>query len=93
MSKYTLVITTSFKKDTKRLKKRNYDISKLRYVVNELLDGKTLSEKYKNHSLSGNWKGYMECHIEPDWLLIYKIYDDTLILSLTRTGTHSDVGF
>ena len=89
MSKYTLVITKSFKKDTKRLKKRNYDISKLRYVVNELLDGKTLSEKYKNHSLSGNWKGYMECHIEPDWLLVYKIVDATCIF--TRTGTHADL--
>lgn len=65
----------------------------LETVVELLLDGQTLPEKYKDHQLTGNWKGYRECHIEPDWLLVYKIYESKLILSLVRTGTHSDLDF
>ena len=93
MNKYELVITNSFKKDYKKLVKRRYDISLLDDVVDKLLKGETLPEKNKDHSLTGNWVGYRECHIEPDWLLVYKIYEETLILSLTRTGTHSDLDF
>lgn len=65
----------------------------LETVVELLLDGQTLPEKYRDHQLTGNWKGYRECHIEPDWLLVYKIYESKLILSLVRTGTHSDLDF
>ncbi len=93
MNKYNLVATNSFKKDYKLLKKRNYDLSLLDNVVENLLKGEPLPEKNKDHLLAGNWKGYRECHITPDWLLVYKIYDDTLILSLTRTGSHSDLNF
>lgn len=91
MSKYQLVTTSSFKKDYKKLFKRNYNMQHLQVVVDMLLDGEQLPEQYKDHNLSGNWKGYKECHIEPDWLLIYQIYEDKLILSLIRTGTHSDL--
>ncbi len=65
----------------------------LETVVELLLDGQTLPEKYRDHQLTGNWKGYRECHIEPDWLLVYKIYESKQILSLVRTGTHSDLDF
>ncbi len=93
MRKYELVTTNAFKKEYKKLVKRNYDMALLETVVELLLDGQTLPEKYKDHSLTGNWKGYRECHIEPDWLLVYKIYESKLILSLVRTGTHSDLDF
>lgn len=62
-------------------------------VVDILLTGESLPEKNKDHALSGNWKGYRECHILPDWLLVYEIIEDRLILSLTATGSHSDLGF
>ena len=93
MRKYELVTTNAYKKEYKKLVKRNYDMALLETVVELLLDGQTLPEKYKDHSLTGNWKGYRECHIEPDWLLVYKIYESKLILSLVRTGTHSDLDF
>lgn len=89
--KYTLQRTASFKKDYKLIKKRGYDMSKLVAVVSVLADGQDLPAVYSDHALTGNWKGYRECHIQPDWLLVYKIIDDCLILSLTRTGTHSDI--
>ncbi len=89
--KYSLEITNSFKRDYKKLVKRNYDLSLLNNVVDKLQNGEKLNERYKNHNLSGEWTGFQECHILPDWLLIYKVYDDKLILSLTRTGTHSDL--
>jgi len=63
----------------------------LRDVVNLLAAGDSLPEKYKDHQLAGNWNGHRECHITPDWLLIYKIDSDILVLTLTRTGTHSDL--
>ena len=91
MNKYELVITNSFKKDYKKLVKRRYDISLLDDVVDKLLKGETLPEKNKDHSLTGNWVGYRECHIEPDWLLVYKVLKETLILRLIRTGSHSDL--
>lgn len=93
MSKYELVATTSFKKDYKKLVKRQYNITLLDEVVEQLLNGNPLPEKNKDHALTGNWKGFRECHIMPDWLLVYRIYEDKLILSLTRTGSHSDLDF
>lgn len=91
--KYEIQRTSSFKKDYKLVKKRGYDLNKLKIVISLLADGQELPEKYYDHPLTGNWKGYRECHIEPDWLLVYKVFEDQLILSLTRTGTHSDLDF
>ena len=89
--KYILKTTTKFKKDYKRCKKRGYDINLLGEVVDQLLDGKELDDKYRNHQLHGNYEGFYECHIQPDWLLIYAINNDELILTTSRTGTHSDL--
>lgn len=81
--------TTQFKKDYKKIKKQNKDLSKLRVVIEKLVDQQTLEPKYKDHQLTGNWKGHLDCHVESDWILIYKIADNTLILE--RTGTHSEL--
>lgn len=86
---YELISTKKFKKDLKNIIKIGYDISLLDKVVTILLQGKPLPEKYKDHNLTGNGVGHRECHITPDWLLIYLINDNTLTLTLTRTGTHS----
>ena len=87
----TIKYETSFRKDFKRIVKRGYNIQLLQDVIEILADGKTLPEKYKDHSLTGDYKDCRECHITPDWLLIYQIDGDELILYLTRTGTHSDL--
>lgn len=89
--RYGIVLTSMFKKDLKLAQKRGYDLSLLSRVVDTLAAGQPLAEKYKDHSLIGNYKGCRECHITPDWLLIYEISDNELILYLTRTGTHSDL--
>ena len=81
--------TTQFKKDYKRLKKQNKDLSKLRTIIEILIAGKKLDPHYRDHQLSGNWKGHRDCHIESDWLLIYRITADDLYLE--RTGSHSDL--
>ena len=81
--------TTQFKKDYKRLKKQNKDLSKLRTVIEKLSAGQSLDPSYHDHPLSGNWKSHRDCHIEPDWLLIYRITSEDLFLE--RTGTHSDL--
>lgn len=86
---YELISTKKFKKDLKNIIRSGYDISLLDKVVTILLQGKPLPEKYKDHNLTGNWVGHRECHITPDWLLIYLINDNTLTLTLTGTGTHS----
>lgn len=83
--------TSKFRKDYKKIQKRGYNIKLLENVVKILAEAKTLPEKYLPHPLQGDYKGYMECHILPDWLLIYKIKDDELVLVLSRTGTHSDL--
>ena len=88
---YRIVTTTQFRKDYKRAYKRGLNLGLLETVVEILASGKTLPKKYKDHALSGNWSDTRECHIAPDWLLLYKIEDDVLILTLTRTGTHSDL--
>ena len=89
--KYQIEISTRFKKDYKLAKKRGYNMGLLKEVIDILASGEQLPQKYLDHALSGEYKGYRECHIEPDWLLIYKIEKDLLILGLTRTGTHSDL--
>ena len=88
---YKIRPSAKFQKDLKRIQKRGYDITLLKDVLNLLVNGKILPIKYKVHNLSGNFKGCRECHITPDWLLIYEIAENELILYLTRTGTHSDL--
>jgi len=88
---YNVKPTTRFKKDMKSLVKRGYDVSLISSVVTTLAAGKKLDQKHQDHALSGKWIGYRDCHITPDWILIYKIDKKTLILVLTRTGTHSDL--
>ena len=90
MTKYEIKNTTQFKKDYKLAKKRGLNIKLLKEVVSKLANGEQLEVKYKDHMLSGNWSGHRECHIQSDWLLIYYIEDDELVLTLFRTGTHSD---
>ena len=89
--KYGIVTTSMFRKDLKTARKRGYDLSLLGSVVDTLASGQQLDERYRDHVLSGNYKGCRECHITPDWLLIYEISGSELILYLTRTGTHSDL--
>lgn len=90
-AKYTVKLTTQFKKDFKRAMKRGRDMSLLEGVIAALAMGEKLPEKNKDHSLSGNWAGHRECHILSDWLLVYRIDDDVLVLTLVRNGSHSDV--
>ena len=89
--KYEVKFTTQFKKDLKLLKKQNKDIEKLFAVVELLANGEKLDFKYKDHDLSGNYKGTRECHIEPDWLLVYEYQNDVLVLMLYRLGSHSEL--
>lgn len=87
----TIRYETTFKKDFKRVVKRGYDIHLLEKTVEILAKGEELPKKYKDHALTGDYADCRECHITPDWLLIYQISDNELILYLTRTGTHSDL--
>lgn len=89
--KYTVKPLNKFKKDLKKIQKRGYNISLLTDVIKKLANGEKLPEKNRDHELIGNYAGKRECHIAPDWLLIYEIDGDELILYLTRTGTHSDL--
>ena len=89
--KYTIRPTAKFQKDLKRVHRRGYDISLLTDVIKKLADGEPLPQKNKDHALIGNYAGCRECHITPDWLLIYEVDHGELILYLTRKGTHSDL--
>ncbi len=89
--KYITKPTKKFQKDLKAAQKRGYDISKLTAVIKELANGETLDPIYKDHPLKGVYSGCRECHIQPDWLLIYRVSESELILYLTRTGTHSEL--
>lgn len=90
-TKYVVKFTTQFRKDYKLAMKRGLKIELLERVIMLLAAGETLPEKNKDHALTGNWVGHRECHILPDWLLVYRVEDDILVLTLTRTGTHSDL--
>ncbi len=90
-TKYIVKTTTQFKKDFKLAKKRGLKMELLREVITVLAMGETLPEKNKDHALTGNWIGHRECHILPNWLLVYRLEDEVLVLTLTRTGTHSDL--
>ena len=89
--KYELILSGKFKKSLKAAKKRGLDITLMDLVVDKLLQGIPLDAKYKDYALKGDWKGFRECHIQPDWLLIYLIEDDILTLTLVDTGTHADL--
>lgn len=89
--KLSIILLNSFKKDLKRIKKRNLHLELLDDVVEKLAKQETLDEKYRDHALTGNLSGFRECHIQPDWLLIYRVDGNDLVLILSRTGTHSDL--
>ena len=89
--KYDVQFTSQFKKDLKKAKKQNKNLDRLFDVIDILSNGGTLEAKYKDHALSGDYKGARECHIEPDWLLIYEIQNNVLVLMLYRLGTHSEL--
>ena len=88
---YELILTGKLKKSLKLAKKRGWDLKLLDKVITMLQNDIPLEEKYRDHELKGKYQGFRECHIQPDWLLVYRIEDDVLVLTLTRTGTHSDL--
>jgi len=88
---YKVDQTNAFKRDYKLAKKRGYDMRLLDDVVLTLSSGKSLAPKFRDHALSGKWAGHRECHITPDWLLIYTVRENVLVLVLAGTGTHSDL--
>lgn len=87
--KYEVKFTNQFKKDLKLAKKQGKDIEQLYSVIEKLAEGEVLAQKYRDHDLSGNFKGCRECHVEPDWLVIYEVIDAVLVLMLYRVGSHS----
>lgn len=88
---YSIAYSSTFKKDIRRCKKRHYDLNLLKKVLTQLVEEGKLQAKYKPHKLSGNYKGFWECHIKPDWLLIWQQDDEEKVIRLDRTGTHSDL--
>ncbi len=86
-----IILSNRFKKDLKLIAKRGYNLDLLNDVVELLARQEPLPDKNRDHSLTGNYIGYRECHIQPDWLLIYRVDGDELMLFLSRTGTHSDL--
>ena len=88
---YEVRFTGQFKKDLKLAKKQGKDLEKLFVVIDKLAAGKILEPKYRDHELTGNYKGTRECHIEPDWLLVYEYYNNVLVLMLYRIASHSEL--
>lgn len=88
---YDIKRTKQFRKDVKRMLKQGKDIELLLDIVKQLQNGESLPEKNRDHNLVGNYAGFRECHVEPDWLLVYKKTESVLILTLSRTGSHSDL--
>ena len=86
-----IIWTSKFKHDYKQAMKRSLNIRLLDDAIRTLASGNSLPESYNDHALTGNWRGYRECHLQPDWLLVYYIENNDLVLVLTRTGTHSDI--
>ena len=89
--KYHLRLSKRYSKSLKKMLRRGYDIKKISAVVKMLANGETLPLKYKDHPLHGDLEGFRDCHIENDWVLLYYIEDDVLVLTLSDTGTHSDL--
>ena len=88
---YEVKFTTAYKRSYKLMKKRGYDLSLLDEVIDRLQQGKTLDKKYRDNGLSGRFQGFRECHIKPDWLLVYLVEKNILTLTLVDTGTHGDI--
>lgn len=88
---YQVKYTRTFKKHYKQMARRGLDLNLLDEAIDLLRQGLSLPEKYRDHALSGDYIGFRECHIKPDWLLIYFIEDDILTLTLTDTGSHADL--
>ena len=86
-----VVATNQFRKDYKQAIKRGMKIELLDDIIRKLARGEELPEKNHDHALTGNWIGHRECHVQPDWLLVYRIEDNILVLTLSRTGTHADL--
>lgn len=91
MAQYNLAMTGQFRRDLKLAKKRGLDLEQLFTVVDLLLTGEPLPQQYREHMLVGHYRGLYECHIQPDWLLIYDKSEVLRIIALQRTGTHSDL--
>ena len=91
MKKYEVKFTKQFKKDYILAKKQGKKMELLNTVIELLANGEPLPKEYDDHSLIGNWVGYRECHIKPDWLLVYYVENDILVLTLSRTGSHSNL--
>ena len=89
--RYEVRFTRQFKRDLRLAKKQGKDLDKLYDVIEQLASGETLDEKYRDHELKGEYEGSRECHVEPDWLLVYEILDDVLVLVLYRLGSHSEL--
>ena len=89
--KYEIVPSNQFRKDLKLAQKRGYDLDKIKLVIRTLADGDALEARYRDHRLTGDYNGFRECHIQPDWLLVYQIDGERLLLFLARTGTHGDL--
>ena len=89
--RYDIKYTSQFKKDLKLAKKQNKNLDRLFEVIERLAAGEELEEKYRDHELAGKYRGTRECHIEPDWLLVYEIHNEVLVLMLYRIGTHSEL--
>ena len=88
---YKVYSTNTFKKDIIKAKKSGLNINELNSVIKSIANNEILDTKYKDHALKGNWIGYGECHIRPDWILVYRIVNEKLLLVLQRTGTHSEL--
>ena len=89
--RYQVKFTNQFKRDLKLAEKQGKDTERLFRVVERLANRETLEPKYRDHDLTGNYKGCRECHIAPDWLLVYEVVEDVLVLMLYRTGSHSEL--
>ena len=87
----SVYLSKKFKKDVKRLQKQGKDMQKLKDVIEMLCNGQILPEKYRDHRMTGDWQGFKDCHIEPDWLLVYQYINNELVLVLVATGSHSEL--
>jgi len=92
-TRYEVKETNQFKKDYRLAKRRGQNIQLLKDIIIQLANDQPLPEKNRDHALTGDWKGFRECHVTPDWLLVYKKENDVLVLTLTRLGSHSDLNF
>ena len=91
MPKLTVRQTAQFKRDLKKARKQGKEMAAMDKAVSLLQNREPLPPKFKDHALTGDWKGYRECHVSPDWLLVYLVEDDVLVLTLTRIGSHAEI--